>query len=165
MNLTESWSHAVELEGQGGQEAQSLPGWAVGDVLSSTPRCLPGSLRSVQLLLDHLVEMRDRAVCHQRRNGRKAMCLYDGTQWCSVCGEEEWSKNRALGNIYMYLNVYHLYYIQIYIVYKYNIFFLNIYMHVCVCVCVCVCVYLYIHNKYTQHTHILCKQYFYFGCD
>ncbi len=22
----------------------------------------------------------------------------------------------------------------------------------------CVCVYLYIHNKYTQHTHILCKQ-------
>ncbi len=22
----------------------------------------------------------------------------------------------------------------------------------------CMCVYLYIHNKYTQHTHILCKQ-------
>ncbi len=62
----------------------------------------------------------------------EAMCLYDGTQWCSVCGEEEGSKNRALGNIYMYLNVYHLYYIQIYIVYKYNIFFLNIYMYVCV---------------------------------
>ncbi len=26
------------------------------------------------------------------------MCLYDGTQSCSVCGEEEGSKNRALGN-------------------------------------------------------------------
>ncbi len=24
------------------------------------------------------------------------MCLYDGTQWCSVCGEEEGSKNRSL---------------------------------------------------------------------
>ncbi len=29
---------------------------------------------------------------------REAMCLYDGTQWCSVCGEEEGSKNRSLGN-------------------------------------------------------------------
>ncbi len=28
-------------------------------------RCSPGSLRSVQLPLDHLVEKRDRAVCHQ----------------------------------------------------------------------------------------------------
>ncbi len=28
----------------------------------------------------------------------EAMCLYDGTQWCSVCGEEEGSKNRSLGN-------------------------------------------------------------------
>ncbi len=28
----------------------------------------------------------------------EAMCLYDGSQWCSVCGEEEGSKNRALGN-------------------------------------------------------------------
>ncbi len=28
----------------------------------------------------------------------KAMCLYDGTTWCSVCGEEERSKNRSLGN-------------------------------------------------------------------
>ncbi len=27
-----------------------------------------------------------------------AMRLYDGTQWCSVCGEEEGSKNRSLGN-------------------------------------------------------------------
>ncbi len=26
------------------------------------------------------------------------MCLYDGSQWCSVCGEEEGSKNRSLGN-------------------------------------------------------------------
>ncbi len=64
MNLTESCSHAVELEWQGRQEAQSLPGLAVDDVLSSMPRCLPGSLRSVQLPLDHLAEMRDRAVCH-----------------------------------------------------------------------------------------------------
>ncbi len=28
----------------------------------------------------------------------EAMCLYDGTQWCSVCGEEEGSKNWSLGN-------------------------------------------------------------------
>ncbi len=28
----------------------------------------------------------------------EAMCLYDGSQWCSVCGEEEESKNRSLGN-------------------------------------------------------------------
>ncbi len=27
----------------------------------------------------------------------EAMCLYDGSQWCSVCGEEEGSKNRSLG--------------------------------------------------------------------
>ncbi len=30
--------------------------------------------------------------------GRETMCLYDGTQWCSVCGEEEGSKNRSLRN-------------------------------------------------------------------
>ncbi len=35
-------------------------------------RCPPGSLRSVQLPLDHLVEKRDRAVCHQRSNGRRS---------------------------------------------------------------------------------------------
>ncbi len=28
----------------------------------------------------------------------EAMCPCDGTQWCSVCGEEEGSKNRSLGN-------------------------------------------------------------------
>ncbi len=28
----------------------------------------------------------------------EAMCLYDGTQWCSVCGEEEGSKNWTLRN-------------------------------------------------------------------
>ncbi len=28
----------------------------------------------------------------------EAMYLYDGSQWCSVCGEEEGSKNRSLGN-------------------------------------------------------------------
>ncbi len=72
MNLTESWSHAVELGWQGRQEAQYLLRWDVGDVLSSMPRCLPGSLRSVQLPLDHLVEKRDRAVCHQRSNGRRS---------------------------------------------------------------------------------------------
>ncbi len=32
----------------------------------------PGSLRSVQLPLDHLVEKRDRAVCHRRSNGRRS---------------------------------------------------------------------------------------------
>ncbi len=37
------------------------------------PRCPPGSLRSVQLPLDHLGgEMSDRAVCHQRRSGRRS---------------------------------------------------------------------------------------------
>ncbi len=41
--------------------------------------------RCVQLTFDHLVEMRERSVCHQHSNGRR-MCLYDGTQWCSVCG-------------------------------------------------------------------------------
>ncbi len=46
--------------------------WAVGDVLSSMSRCLPGSLRSVQLPLDHLVEKRDRAVCHQHSTGRRS---------------------------------------------------------------------------------------------
>ncbi len=72
MCLIESRSHAVDSEWQGRQEAQSLPGWAVGDVLSSMPRCPPGSLRSVQLPLDHLVEKRDRAVCHRRSNGRRS---------------------------------------------------------------------------------------------
>ncbi len=28
----------------------------------------------------------------------EAMCLYDGTQLCSVCGEEEGSKNQSLRN-------------------------------------------------------------------
>ncbi len=44
----------------------------MGDVLSSMPRCPPGSLRSVQLPLDHLVEKRDRAVCHRRSNDRRS---------------------------------------------------------------------------------------------
>ncbi len=98
MCLTESRSHAVESEWQGRQEAQSLPGWAVGDVLSSMPRCPPGSLRSVQLPLDHLVEKRDRAVGHRRSNGRRSHVPVWGSQWCSVCGEEEGSKNRSLRN-------------------------------------------------------------------
>ncbi len=33
--------------------------------------CPPGSLRSLQLPLDHQVEMRDTAVCHQHSNGRR----------------------------------------------------------------------------------------------
>ncbi len=41
------------------------------------PRCLPGSLRSVQLPLYHLVEIRDRAVCHQRRSGACMMGASD----------------------------------------------------------------------------------------
>ncbi len=57
---------------------------SVFDVLSSMPRCLPGSLRSAQLPLDHLVGKRDRAVYHQRSNGRRSR---------TVCGEEEGSKN------------------------------------------------------------------------
>ncbi len=28
----------------------------------------------------------------------EAMCLYDGSQWCSVCGEEQGSTNRSLRN-------------------------------------------------------------------
>ncbi len=28
----------------------------------------------------------------------ETMCLYDGSQWCSVCGEEEGCDNRSLGN-------------------------------------------------------------------
>ncbi len=95
MNLTESWNHAVELEWQGRREAQSLPGWAVGDVLSSMPRCPPGSLRSVQLPLDHLVEMSDPTVCHRHRNGRRS---HAPVWWDPVCGEKEGSKNRSLGN-------------------------------------------------------------------
>ncbi len=43
------------------------------------------------------------AVCHQLcvisvEMVGEAMCLYDGSHWCSVCGEKEGSKNRSLGN-------------------------------------------------------------------
>ncbi len=95
MNLTESWSHAVELEWQGRQEAQSLPGWAVGDVLSSMPRWAwdPCSYRWI-IWSKWEIEL---CVISVEMVG-EAMCLYDGSQWCSVCGEEEGSKNRALGN-------------------------------------------------------------------
>ncbi len=51
-----------------------------------------------QSTLDHLVETRDRAVCHQHNNGRKNHVLVWWTQWCCVYGEEERSKNRSLGN-------------------------------------------------------------------
>ncbi len=93
MNLTESWNHAVELEWQERQEAQSLPGWAVDGVLSSMPRCPPGSLRSVQLPLDHLVEMRDRAVCHQHRNGRRS---HVPVWWEPVMWRTDLGLNRSL---------------------------------------------------------------------
>ncbi len=92
MNLTESWSHAVELEWQGRQEAQSLPGWAVGCSFIHAPwdlcsyRWIIWSKWEIQLCVIS-VEM-----------VWEAMCLYDGTQWCSVCGEEEGSKNRSLWN-------------------------------------------------------------------
>ncbi len=91
MNLTGWWNHAVELEWQERQIAQSLPGWAVDDVLLSMLKCLTGSLRSVQLLLDHLVEMSIAVV-------GETMCLYGGSQWCSVYGEEDGSKNWSLRN-------------------------------------------------------------------
>ncbi len=96
MNLTESWNHAVELEWQGREEAQSLPGWAVDGVLSSMPRCPPGSLSSYRWIIWSKWEI-ELCVISIAMVG-EAMCLYDGSQWCSVCGEEEWSKNRSLGN-------------------------------------------------------------------
>lgn len=55
----------LQMEWQGKQEAHSLPGWTVGYDLSSMPRYSLGSMRSVQLPSDHLVEMKERAVCHQ----------------------------------------------------------------------------------------------------
>ncbi len=58
------------------------------------PRCPPGSLRSVQLQLKREIEL---CVIGVAMVG-EAMCLYDGSQWCSVCGEEEGSKNRSLRN-------------------------------------------------------------------
>ncbi len=36
-------------------------------------RFLPGSLRCMQLLLNHLVEMKDRAVGHQHSNGMEKL--------------------------------------------------------------------------------------------
>jgi len=29
---------------------------------------------------------------------RETMCLYDGSQWCGVNGEEVWTKHWTLGN-------------------------------------------------------------------
>ncbi len=95
MNLTGWCNHAVELEWQERQEAQSLPGWAVCDVLSSMLRCLSGSLGSVQLPLNHLEWEIELCVISVEMVG-ETMDLYDGTQWCSVNGEEEGSNNWAL---------------------------------------------------------------------
>ncbi len=100
MNLAGWWNHAVHAEWQGRREAQPLPGWAAGDVPSSMPRCSPGSLRLIQLLLDCLdcLEMKDRAVCHQHSKGKRNHVLVWWSQWCSVYGEEEGSKNWSLKN-------------------------------------------------------------------
>ncbi len=49
-------------------------------------------------------------------------------------------------NIYMYIHIIYIIYKQL--IYKHNIFLK--YIHACV--------WIYIHNKYTQHTRILCKQ-------
>lgn len=56
-------------------------------------------LRSEQVLLDHLVEIRGRATCHQHCNVRKTMCLNDGSQWWSVNREVEGAKNWSLMNL------------------------------------------------------------------
>ncbi len=40
----------------------------------------------------------------------------------------------------------------------YNINYINIYMKILSKYIQNVCVFIYIHNKYTQYTHILCKQ-------
>ncbi len=99
MCLTESRSHAVESEWQGWQEGSVLPGWAVGDVLSSMRRDVrqaawdPCSYRWI-IWLKREIEL---CVIGVAMVG-EAMCLYDGSQWCSVCGEEEGSKNRSLRN-------------------------------------------------------------------
>ncbi len=95
MNLAGWWSHAVELELQGRQEAQSLSGWAVGDVLSSMPRWAwdPCSYRWI-IWSKWEIEL---CVISIAMVGN-TMCVYDETQWCSVCGEEEGSKNWPLRN-------------------------------------------------------------------
>ncbi len=46
-------------------------GWVAGDALSSMLRYQSGSLRSKHVPLDHLVEMRVRAVCHKHSNSRR----------------------------------------------------------------------------------------------
>ncbi len=70
-SLKVSWSSKITPRFMIEVDGVTLPGGGVGDVLSSMPICLPVSLRSVQLPLDHLVEKRDRAVCHQCSNGRR----------------------------------------------------------------------------------------------
>ncbi len=84
--------------GVAGKTRSSLPGWAVGDVLSSMPRCLPSSLRSgsYRWIIWSKWEI-ELCVISVEMVG-ETMCLYDGTQWCSVCGEEEGSKNWSLRN-------------------------------------------------------------------
>ncbi len=74
----------------GKREDQSLSGWAEGDVLSSTPRCPPGSLRSVAATVGSLGQNERYAVCHQIAMVGETMCLYDWTQWCRV-----WEKRRG----------------------------------------------------------------------
>ncbi len=56
--------------------------------------------------------------------------------------------------------------VYIYYVYIYILFFISIFIYTCIFfICtfniyMYACVYLYIHNKYTQYTHIVCKQTF-----
>ncbi len=95
MNLTESWSHAVEWCGREDKKL-SLCQVELYDVLSSMPRCPPGSLRSVQCWIIWSKWEIELCIISIEMVG-EAMCLYDGTQ-CSACGEEEGSKNRSLGN-------------------------------------------------------------------
>ncbi len=91
------FAESIWIDRVAGKKRNSLPGWAVGDVLSSMPRCPPGSQRCLQLLLDHLVGIIEWCVISIAMVW-ETMYLYDGTQWCSVCGEEEGSKNWSLRN-------------------------------------------------------------------
>ncbi len=99
MNLTESWSHAVELEWQGRQEAQSLPGWAVGwcSFIHAEMSARQPEIRATTFwIIWSKWEIELWVICVPMVG--EAMRLYDGTQLCSVCGEEEGSKNRSLRN-------------------------------------------------------------------
>ncbi len=67
-------------------------------------RCPPGSLRSVQLPLDHLVEKRDRAVCHRRSNGRRSQSAERGVSRPSVKSVSVTHKNVSVYWTYIAFN-------------------------------------------------------------